>query len=255
MTNGQSSVKTSISLFVSPPGLDPYHYTRGAVPVSLTQHELAWAITESCWSAAVYRNQHRLAANFLAADWAVLDFDDAEPTLAEITRAFCDTTHIIGTTQNHMRPKGDHPPCNRFRLLLRLNHSCDSAEDYKFTMRRLADKWGADIAATDAARYFKPCREIVSFGEGYTEVVAVRPMQSNIVRIHPPTNSSLESQAEYHLREWQRYAGRNVAAMYAATRLKEAGRDERWALDFIQHRTNLPTQELTDVVRKVFKRG
>ena len=124
-------------------------------------------ICQKHWSPIVFKDSYRKAVNFLYADWIALDFDSPETTLKDALNIWCDTAHIIGTTRNHQKIK--HPgasneagPCDRFRVVLKLTERCLSGKDYSFTAKRLQNIYSADRQATDCARFFYPCTEIVS---------------------------------------------------------------------------------------------
>jgi len=106
-------------------------------------------------------NGQRGKAKFRFADWLGLDFDEGM-TLERGLEVFGPYMHVIGTTRNHQRWKGDKPPCDRFRVFLRFGVRCESADDYEATAASLIEEYGADNACKDAARMFWPCVEIVS---------------------------------------------------------------------------------------------
>ena len=98
-----------------------------------------------------------------------LDFDNGEYTLAQAINDFCDQVHIIGTTKSHQIAKGNAPACDRFRLVLRLTEPITDVMQYKATITPLVERHSADKASVDGARYFFPCKQIVSIvTEGYT---------------------------------------------------------------------------------------
>ncbi len=116
-------------------------------------------------SPIAFRDGHRHGDNFLSANWIGLDFDEG-PTLDEMTRLVCDVTHVIGTTKSHQIAKGKHPACDRFRVFLKLPRAITCAKEYKDILRFYVDRYESDTACIDAARFFWPCKQIISCWDG-----------------------------------------------------------------------------------------
>jgi hypothetical protein len=136
---------------------------------------IARCVAEYTWSPCIWREGIRRQDKFSRADWAVLDFDNGEMTLAQACQGFCDMIHIIGTTKSHQVQKGGIS-CDRFRVLLKFSNPIVNIRDYRYTMSKLIAKYPADPAPKDGARFFFPCKEIVqSAAEGYTEDVQPAP--------------------------------------------------------------------------------
>ena len=149
---------------------------------------IARAILRCVTSPIVWEGGHRQASKFKYADWLVLDFDDGI-SLDEAFEAFKDYTHVMGTTKSHQRPKGSSGlVCDRFRVWFKLKSRCHNLEDYKYTIKKLALKYGADSQAIDGARKFLPCVEIVSLNEGLQ--LEIEKM-IHIPRPIPPRSSEL----------------------------------------------------------------
>jgi hypothetical protein len=128
-------------------------------------------IKDFVWSPIIWRSGHRRQVNFLRADWCVLDFDDGEMSLNEAVKAFCDCIHIIGTTKSHQRGKGGLI-CDRFRVALKWDAPLLDLHLYRWNMHKLIDRYPVDKSCMDGARYFFPCREIISAAdEGYTQEI------------------------------------------------------------------------------------
>jgi hypothetical protein len=134
---------------------------------------LGRGISQYVWSPCVWKDGRRLQDNFIGADWAALDFDSGEMTLAEAQSRFCDMMHIIGTTKSHQIGKGGHSPCDRFRVLLRFDKRITDLRVYRWAMHRLLDAYPeADSACKDGARFFYPCKDIVQIEtDGFREEV------------------------------------------------------------------------------------
>jgi hypothetical protein len=135
---------------------------------------VAQTVTRFAWSPCQWFGGHRLTGNFGRANLFALDFDSGELSLAQAKNIFSDCIHVIGTTKSHQKEKGGIT-CDRFRVILQLEHETDDAELFAATVRFYASKWDADLKAADAARFFWPCERIVSVMEdGYSQEF-VRP--------------------------------------------------------------------------------
>jgi len=111
------------------------------------------------WSPVIYTDEHRREKSFLQSEVLALDFDNGM-SLDAAVRKFSTFRHIIGTTKSH-GIAGD-----RFRVLLFFTNPITCLDTFKNTMRIYTDLHGADKACKDGARFFYPCKEVVSVGEG-----------------------------------------------------------------------------------------
>lgn len=128
-------------------------------------------ICKKTWSPCLFKDGKRTERNFVAANFAALDFDSPETPLADIHRRICDMTHILGTTKSHQKEKNG-VICDRFRLLLKFEKPIENIFTYRKTMKKLIDHYGSDKACVDGARFFWPCKEILSIEEcGYLQEV------------------------------------------------------------------------------------
>jgi hypothetical protein len=128
----------------------------------------AAAICRWHWSPILWRDNIRLSDNFESCRLCVLDFDDGAVSVDAAIKALKELGYwfIIGTTKSHQISKGDLPPCDRFRLILRFESEITDAEHYKQQMIRVARLWPCDKGALDAARKYAPCREIIASQAG-----------------------------------------------------------------------------------------
>lgn len=124
--------------------------------------------TPCAWSHGI-RNQK----NFKGALWVGIDIDDGWP-LEKALSFFEPWVHVIGTTRSHRKQKGDKPPCDRYRVFLKLQEFCSCGESYKLTLGKIADYMGADKACVDTARIFRPVDLVRAQHIGRT-VKIVRP--------------------------------------------------------------------------------
>ena len=133
---------------------------------------IANCVREFVWSPCVWRDGRRLQENFLGADWAVLDYDTGELSLDEAIRKYCDMVHIIGTTKSHGVEKGGRV-ADRFRVLLKWAAPITDLRVFRYNMWKLLKQLDeADQQCRDAARFYYPCKQIVSISaEGFTEEI------------------------------------------------------------------------------------
>jgi hypothetical protein len=151
------------------------------VAVTSDVARLARGISSCVWSPIIWQDGYRKESNFLRARWVALDFDDSL-SLQEAMDIWQDSIHIIGTTKSH-GIKGE-----RFRVVLRLSEDCEDVADYRHTVETLSRTYGGDSACKDGARFFFPCREIVStLDEGYTQEIVKAPPPEEYPKREPGT--------------------------------------------------------------------
>jgi hypothetical protein len=124
-----------------------------------TAGEIAQYIVKYPNSPCMWANGDRKKANFRCADWIGLDFDEGM-TLEEAKTTFEPFLHVIGTTKSHQKDKNGKV-CDRFRVFLKLADRITDPEQMELTTKKLVRKYGADSKATDNARMFWPCEEVV----------------------------------------------------------------------------------------------
>jgi hypothetical protein len=143
-------------------------------------------LTTEGWSPILYSKPRRAQVNFLEANCIGFDVDE-NMSLTEAVERFSSYAHIIGTTTHHQKPKGDKAACDRFRIILFTEEPILSAEEYKASLAGIASELGipVDQQAKDAARWFIPCAEVVSYnldGErviGYRDVTPSKAARAN----------------------------------------------------------------------------
>ncbi len=138
------------------------------------------------WSGIVWKRGERLSSNFEMSDFAVFDFESYAYPLAQALRDFCDTQHVIGTTHNHQVAKGGHPPVDRFRILVPWKTRIIERDVYEFNMKFLTEKYPMDPVCKDAARFFYPCKEIVSI-----------QTDGEVLDVYPPTKNTPRRSSAY----------------------------------------------------------
>ena len=133
---------------------------------------LAKAICSCAWSPVIWRDGKRLTENFIASCFMVLDFDEADYTIEQAKADWADSVHIIATTKSHQREKGGKPPKDRFRVVSPWDDCIFDPDVYSHNVAVLVKKYDADPTCIDAARFFWPCREIMSIQrDGYLQPV------------------------------------------------------------------------------------
>lgn len=158
-------------------GFDAAAYGKGfRVADTNVPARIARGMSSYTWSPCIWRDGVRKKTHFLRADWAVLDFDSGELTLAQALQLWCDCVHVIGTTRSHQKEKDGKPACDRFRVALLFERPVTDLRDYEHAVGALVELHGADPQARDGARYFFPCTQIVSISiEGYAEEWSAAP--------------------------------------------------------------------------------
>lgn len=117
-------------------------------------------VTNYNWCPGIFSDGHRCLSSWQRANIIGLDFDDTI-SLLDAKKSFKDHAKIIGTTMSHQKEKNGIV-ADRFRVVLFLESVCENVEDYRNTVKILSQQYGSDYAASDAARYFRPCHSIES---------------------------------------------------------------------------------------------
>ncbi|POB13869.1 primase-helicase family protein [Halobacteriovorax sp. DA5] len=152
--------------------------------------DLKQIITTKQWSHGQFANDHRSKSNFLSTDFIVLDFDEGM-TLADAIKEFQDFNCLIGTTQSHQVPKNGNPSCDRFRVVLELSQRIHDAEIYENLYEEFLNRYPqADHLAKDAAKTWRPCKEIIYENEN-GELIEV-----DLAKLATPSAKVLNSSKE-----------------------------------------------------------
>ena len=131
---------------------------------------LAKAVTREdyTWSPIVWKGGRRLQQYFQQAQALVLDIDDGL-TIEEAKKLLDELGYIylIGTTKSHQKIKHEgtpkeQPACDRYRIIVPAVAGCKDLRDYKYSLTKMAAIFKGDNSATDGARYFFRCSEIVA---------------------------------------------------------------------------------------------
>lgn len=114
--------------------------------------------TTAVWSDSIWYQGRRKEDNWRVSYFCVLDVDSGY-SLSQAIKELCDTNHVIGTTKSH-GIKGD-----RFRIILPWSKSVRNLDIYRYSLEKLIQNYDADPSGVDGARFFWPCKEIVSIVE------------------------------------------------------------------------------------------
>ena len=150
---------------VSPPNKNycPYYKTFKPSDAETLEDVKEIIMDDVSWSPVIFNDNQRQQKNFREANLIVLDIDDGL-SLENCIESVKHFSHIIGTTKSHQKEKNGKV-CDRYRVILATTAPCHSLLDYKVTIKYYTNLLGADRAATDGARYFFKCNDIVSFNE------------------------------------------------------------------------------------------
>lgn len=203
-------------------------------------------IQKFAWSPIIWRDGTRKEDNFLECRYGVLDFDDGALSVAQAIKNFCDINHIIGTTRHHGREKDGKPACDRFRLLFEFPEPIRDKRTYRWQMKRMVEIFDSDRACVDAARFFWPCREILSVvtdGDQFDlfpvpedfenpNVIAARSRQQEILWRE---QRSLGRHVDRFLRDGTPFGeGRNQSCYVSALAMRKLGISQSEALSLIE---------------------
>ncbi len=112
-------------------------------------------ISSSVWSNSIWAVDTRLESEWRASYFAAIDVDSGY-SLQQAIKELSDTNHVIGTTKSHGH-KGD-----RFRILIPWSKPIKDINQYRYNIKKITEKYDGDTSACDGARFFWPCKEIVS---------------------------------------------------------------------------------------------
>lgn len=146
----------------------------GYVPYKYTCSQELWAIiSQHTWSPIIFSKNYRLGANFLWADVCALDVDNKisespiEYTIEQAKRDYAGLRVMIGTTRSHQIEKNQEPPRDRYRIIVPFETRITDPLSYSLTMKYYAGLLdSADDGATDTARQFYPCKQLVFVSDG-----------------------------------------------------------------------------------------
>lgn len=126
--------------------------------------QLAKTVTLSAWSPILFTGGERKVANFVSAQVIALDIDDGL-TISEAKNKLEKSgyNYILATSKSHQIDKNG-VTCDRYRIIIPLSEPCLNPSRYKQTIKSIISELNipADPAAVDAARFFFPCKQLIS---------------------------------------------------------------------------------------------
>ena len=188
--SGRFSERRALSWTAKPVNLDAVGrgaqrasgYRDGFQAEVATVERLASIVLRCAWAPIVWEGGKCLTSGFLESGWMTLDFDETPYTIDQALRDWSDTVHVLGTTKSHQVEKDGKPPKDRFRIIAPWTAPITSAATYRYNMERLVDRYDADRTCIDAARFFWPCRKILSVQlEGYLQDVEDAPERELVI--------------------------------------------------------------------------
>jgi len=212
-----------------------------------TFEELAQLIIKYAWSPIIWANGRRNGVNFHVAYFAVLDFDAPGYTLLQCKNDFCDMMHSIGTTKSHQKEKNG-VICDRFRLVVLFEEPITDLQLYRHNLRQLADQYEADIACVDGARFFYPCKEIVSLSdEGFTLEIKPLPVKHHSdehLNSHSIINDRIvPDRVRHYLKHGIRPGGRNDGCFIIGIELFKHGFNQAEMLNIVKNSAIQPIDD------------
>lgn len=222
------------------------------------------AITKVVWSPSVFFDGIRGENSFAFSDFMALDFDDGQ-TIAEIQRAFEDSAYLIATTRSHLKEKKG-VVAERFRLVVPWEERIRDLPTYRASIGSYIDRFEADQACKDGARFFWPCVQVIAYqppadGLELASITAPKPPKE-----YQPRRDAISGKRllPRHIVEFLTVGtvfgeGRNVSCFITAKELCEGGISEAEALEVINNspfdRTGFRECEIQSAVRSAFKKG
>lgn len=212
---------------------EPNEYYKDFKPAILKLSSLCTHV----WAPIIYSDGYRREKSFLQSEILALDFDNGM-SLDGAVRKFAPFRHIIGTTKSH-GVKGD-----RFRVLLFFTNPITCLDTFKNTMRIYTELHGADKACKDGARFFFPCKEIVSVADGQL----VWPEVQKTPQVVRPTFKPTSIMNLLDVKP-AREGMRNRCSFAAACKLYRAGLSDEEVYERVSVVSNrLPREELNKIL-------
>ncbi len=136
---------------------NPEHYRDGFKTQVLTIDDLAEAVLLGhAWSCATYDHSMRSKANYQQAQLIGLDIDNGLTLDDALNHPFVKKYgQLIYTSASHQKPKGDTPPCDRFRIVFNASQPIKDIDTYEQLVKAVMGHFpSADEACKDASRYW-----------------------------------------------------------------------------------------------------
>lgn len=238
----------------------PSKYAYGFKSVNTDDPEIIARIcTTFVHSGICWESGNRSKSNFLCSNWIMLDFDNGAMTVEQAIVNFQEYTHVIATSRNHRKQKGDTPPCDRFHVYLQLTITETNGWNYENILRYYSRGYDTDPAAGDSARMFFPCNEVVSFGKGVeieAKILETEVLKNKKKRVF--TRDLGKEYAPSTLHKWAQDllehgpeggASRNTTCFKVGIQLKRIGKSENEAVEILMNSAIPVGPEVVDEVR------
>lgn len=230
-----------ISLYSGVANAPGWHYTEGFYTFShYTTLQLAHVICKYVWSPVVFFGGRRKQDCFVKSYVCALDFDSPEYDIQKADAVFGAYKRIIATTKSHQLDKNG-VVCDRFRVILFFEKPIDALDRYRYNMKQMANKHPCDRKATDGARFFYPCKSIVSVKSG--KLLPVKSESPTYVKQRQYASSALlkknkrlpvSCQRFLEFGDVSQFEGRNVACFVTACFLFDMGTMEGEVIQRLQ---------------------
>lgn len=166
---------------------------------------------------------------FKSTDLIGIDID-SDLTLEEGIKVFGGFKCVIGTTKSHQKQKGEKPPCDRYRVIIKLRVPITKSniDDYAATysyLNKMADG-KLDDSCKNPSRYFNACEKIVHINSNGVELQPVeatkieRNTQSPVI-ITSSTRGHISYKTKEFLEKGAKEGERNVRLYLAAKDLQQ----------------------------------
>lgn len=120
--------------------------------------KLAEIMSKHAWSDSLWEDGRRQETSWRVSYFCTLDIDNGY-ALSQAIKDLSDTCHVIGTTKRHGL-KGD-----RYRIVVPWSEAIRSLDIYRYSLDQIIKKFDGDPSGSDGARFFWPCKDIVSVCE------------------------------------------------------------------------------------------
>lgn len=119
-------------------------------------------VCKSPWSHIIWMPAVRREQNFYCSKFVALDFDGGV-TKAEIVSRFEaeGLSYLIAPSRSDGVSKDGKPPQERFRAVLEWGEVIFKPDIYKYNVKKLIEKYGADPAGGDLARMWFPSKTVL----------------------------------------------------------------------------------------------
>jgi hypothetical protein len=227
--------------------------------VELQIDQIAQIIVKNAWGPIIWDNGKAGGKNFRASGFMALDFDSPDYSLAQALEDWADTVHIIAVSKSHQRPKNGIK-CDRFRLIAPWASVIYDYAQYRFNIKKLITRYGADEACKDGARFFFPCPKVVSINtSGYLQPVLAKPVVTPRIPARRYRDQGMvRKRTIIALRHIFPISERNAHCFMVAKDLYDAGYDKD---DIFREIVSSPTyqgrvdQELAEEIKRCIESG